>query len=185
MFAHKKIHGAIVISALLSLCSAGQIFAMQVQLGKLLFVLDAERRVQSCQALDGMKFYKEKAAEEFLDKDIMTVIPLSDSAFEKLGVAFGAVSEMKEEVNVDYALEKDNFRARIMPVTGPKSTGFVVLVRKLLAAPRADFESPAVKSIRKKISSSSEAAKADEWDESSGNEDLWAPKPWNERQQEG
>jgi len=187
MFAHKKSHCAIVISALLSLGSAGQMFAMQGQPGHLAFVLDGELRVQSCEALGGMKFYKEKAPEDFWGKNIMEVVPLSDSAVEKLDVAFAIAPTEKEAIRVDYTLEEtDNFQANIMSVRGLNGAGFIVLVRRMLAAQSAEVESPMVRNLRENISTSNDAVKSDEWDES--NEDLWKPTPpkaWNERQQEG
>jgi hypothetical protein len=232
MFAHKKIHGAMIIAALLSLGCAGQMFAMQGQPGHLAFVLDGERRVQSCQALGGMKFYKEKAPEDFWGKDIMTLIPLSDSAVEKLDVAFSIAPIDKEAIHVDYTLEETgNFQASIMPVRGLNGAGFVVLVRRMLAVHSAEVgsaPSPFVATLREKKASSDEGDKlplwarpsqavrgalkhsiewgvgdveddADasksaeyEWDSSSEainhasiDEEIWAPKPWNERQQEG
>ncbi len=160
MFAHKKAKRAMVISALLSLGGAGQMVAMQAdekpndgKSGKLVFVLDSERRVKFCQDLGGMQFDKEP--DEFFDEDILDVLSLSPKTTLRICNAFAKASIDQDEVSVEYAFNEGNYKASIIPVDGEYNDGFTVKVKKALAAQGAAVEPTVVAQMTEQL--------GDEW----------------------
>jgi hypothetical protein len=127
---------ALVFGALIA-TSATTILAMEEKKekkqdkGQLCFIVDRDKKIESCFALAPMKFYKDRS--EFLGKDITKVIPLtSEKTREKIIKGFNTAAKERKITHVSYEIagsEGTKFKAEITPLYNNNDYSYVVRIQ--------------------------------------------------------